>query len=890
MLAHYFLNNETTELIKTNNNCTGCGACENICPKDAIQLDYDGSGFLKPVVNEAVCIECKQCVFVCPTLKENPCKTTSVEPDEKFVKPDCYAAWAEDEIRMQSSSGGVFTVAAKAILRKKGWVYGVAWEDGFVCVHKGIHEADKLSKLQYSKYIQSETRKCFRKVKEYLKAGEQVLYVGRPCQIAGLRSYLGELAHKDHLIMMDLLCFYAPSAHYFRKYLDESYGIGNIKEVLFRNKKRGWTSSAYTLIGNNEEEIYPNPKEDAFLRMFQSALGRNDVCDCCRFADFPRQGDLTMGDFWGIEQHDPTWNDKKGTSLLIANTQKGKQFLEQIRSDFKRIEQVPLNWCLNKGNRIGKDGLKRHPNQKYYEKLLQEVSVSEAVDMALKNKHDIGLVCIMNHNYGNNLTNYALYQYLCDLGKRVMMIDLPKNVKFVLPKDRSDRMELFLEPPYPVYDLPVQVEYKQDLMQFNSMCDVFMVGSDQIWRSMFVEGTDFYTCLDWVEPRKYKMSYGTSFGVGTFEKEGGTRKKFEMYLKRFQKISVREESGCALLKNEFDIDSVCVLDPVWMCDRSHYEVMASKGMMRIPKGSFIGSYMLDPDREKESAIQYLSERYCSEAPLVIYDAMEHADGTCDEISLKGMEHASVEEWLAVILSCEFFITDSFHGVCFALIFQKKFCAIYQNSWRGIERIQNILGKLGLEDRLLTEPTNEAVESLYRKEIDYDTVNKILDRERALSDQWLREALEEQKSLTIESSSAEEQERMLKEIYKGRHELYLAKKEAQKNMVHVKEGDKKSMEMIGWGTGGSFRRNIDKVKEYSDIRYVVDSRPDKWGKQFADTLTCISPEQLKEMKNVTVLIMVDSTVSAFQIVEQLMGMGIYSFEYVDNYLKFIESLD
>lgn len=878
------------EIIEENTACTGCGACENICPVDAIALNYDKSGFLKPVLDSEKCVDCQQCVAVCPTLKGKDIREQEKTEHHDLIEPDCFAAWAADDIRMKSSSGGIFTVAAKAVLKEGGWVYGAAWEDGFVCVHKGITKEEQLEQLQYSKYLQSETHKCFREVKEHLKAGKKVLYVGRPCQIAGLRAYLGKLAQEENLILIDLLCFYVPSAHYFRKYLDESYGIANIEKVFFRNKKRGWSSSAYTLIRKDGQEIFPDSKEDAFLRMFQSALGRNDVCDRCLFADFPRQGDLTLGDFWGIEQHDATWNDQKGTSLLLTNTLKGKSFLEQIKNDLKRMERVPLSWCLNKGNRIGTDGLKRHPNQKYYEKLLQEVTVREAVDMALKNKHDIGLVCVMNHNYGNNLTNYALYQYLSDLGKRVMMIDLPKNVKFVLPKDRSDRMELFLEPPYPVYDLPEQVEYKQDLMRFNSMCDIFMVGSDQIWRSMFVEGTDFYTCLDWVEPGKYKMSYGTSFGVGVFEKDGGIRKKFEMYLKRFHAISVREESGCDLLKNEFGIPSECVLDPVWMCERSHYDAMAEKGMRRIPKGSYVGAYLLDPNSEKEAAVRYLSEEYCAEAPMVIYDAMEHPEGSCDEISLKGMEHAYVEEWLATIRSCEFFVTDSFHGICFAIIFQKKFCVIFQDSWRGVERIQNILGKLGLEDRLLTEPTKEAVDVLYHKEIDYEKVNDILNGERKLSDMWLHKALMAQKEVKPEAASVEAQEKMLKEIYKGRHELYLKKKEAQKEMLCIKERKQCSMEMIGWGTGGSFRRNIAKVKEYAEVKYVVDSRPDKWGKQFEEGILCISPEQLREKEDVTVLIMVDSTVSAFQIVEQLMGMGIYSFEYVDNYLKFIESLD
>lgn len=870
-------------LIEKNSRCTGCGACENICAAGAIQLDYDVAGFLKPVVRKEVCVDCGQCVSVCPTLNF----TYSLPGEE----PVCFAAWARDEIRMDSSSGGAFSVFAEKVLNEGGTVFGAVLDSDMKCRHVGIQSIEELPKLRHSKYVQGTSGTSYREVKKLLLSGDRtVLYVGRPCQIAGLRAYLGEKMDTSKLLLVDLLCFYAPSNQLFQKHMENRYGLSKLSDVVFRDKAYGWSSDNLTIHYRDGTRQHVSSKEDGYLRMFQKAFGRNDVCEHCQFADFPRQGDITLGDFWGIERHDASWNDGKGTSLVLGNTDKGRAFLQEVLPDFERVEQVPVEWCRDKGNRIGKDGLLRHPNEAYFEQLARKKELKEAVTMADKMQHDIGVVCVFNHNYGNNLTNYALYCYLCDLGYFVAMIDVPKGTSLTLPKDRNDRMELFRKCPYPETDFPEQTAYKEELALFNEKCNVFLVGSDQLWRSMFVGGSDFYTCLDWVSDSKYKMSYGTSFGVNKFENEGGIRKKFEIYLRRFQRISVREKSGCELLKNEFQLDSVHVLDPVLMCDRKHYDELALNGKDRVPAGSYVGAYILDPSDTKQTAIEKLAGKFFEDRHMVIYDAMEHIDGKCKEMSVKGVAHACVEEWLAMISGCDFFVTDSFHGVCFALIFQKNFAVVFHNSWRGIERIQDILQLTGLEEHLLQEFDEEKLLKLCEKNVDYEVVNQKLSKERERSEAWLKEALEESKNPASWPNNAfENYEEYLKKQYEGRHALFLKKKELlSRKFKECEDGEK--TQVIGWGTGGSFRRNIDKVLKYCDMKYVVDSKPGKWGKEFAENVTCISPEQLRKEKNVVVLIMVDSTVSAFQIVENLINIGISSFEYVDNYLKYIESLE
>lgn len=759
------------------------------------------------------------------------------------------------------------------------------------CRHMAIRNIEDLPKLRHSKYVQGTTGMSYREVKELLLSNDRpILYVGRPCQIAGLKSYLGEKVDVSRLILVDLLCFYTPSNQLFQQHMESQYGLKEIAEVVFRDKAYGWSSDNITIHYKDGSSRHISSREDGYLKMFQKVFGRNDVCEHCQFADFPRQGDITLGDFWGIERHDASWEDGKGTSLVLGNTVKGKKFLQEVRKNFQRIEEVPLEWCLGKGNRIGKDGLSRHPNEAYFEELVKKKPLDEAVIMADKLKHDIGVVCVFNHNYGNNLTNYALYCYLRDLGYFITMIDVPKGTGIDFPKDRNDRMELFRKCPYQKIDFPEQMTYKGDMEMFNEECRMFLVGSDQLWRSMFVKGSEFYTCLDWVGDAKYKMSYGTSFGVSKFEDDGGIRKKLGIYLSRFQRISVREKSGCELLKNEFQLDSVQVLDPVLMCDRRHYEKLASEGKERVPAGRYVGAYILDPSEIKQTAIEKLAGQFCEGKNMVIYDAMEHIDGKCGEMSIRGISHAYVEDWLAMIANCDFFVTDSFHGVCFALVFQKNFAVIFHDSWRGIERIHDILQLTGLEEHLLQEYDEEKLLQMYKKNIDYGQINQKLSKERMRSETWLKEALEESCTPSRWPNHAfENYEEYLQKQYEGRHALFLKKKELLcRKFKKYEVGEK--IQVIGWGTGGSFRRNIEKVLKYCDMKYVVDSKSVKWGKEFAKNVTCISPEQLRNEKNVVVLIMVDSIVSAFQIVENLIEMEILSFEYVDNYLKFIESLE
>lgn len=725
------------QLLAASYFCTGCGVCANSCKAGAVELKPDFQGFLKPQIDAAKCVGCNRCVEVCPSayLHEN----------DHFTEPDCYAAWARDDIRMDSSSGGVFTVLAQSILSKGGVVFGAAWTEDFHLEHIGIRDIEELPKLRHSKYVQSNTKDTFRQVREILESGSPVLYVGTPCQIAGLHSFLGK--PYAGLYAVDLICFCVTPVTAFRKYLSEQYGIENVQNVVFRDKYRGWWADGYSIHKEDGSVLRLGIDTDDYQKAFHNVLCRNKTCDDCPFADFPRRGDITLGDFWGIDQHDPSWNDGKGTSIILVNSEKGQHLLDTVKVDFLRIEQVPLEWTRGKGNRIGKDGRPRHKRAEDFLTNLDKHTFRESLDTALIDKHDIGLVCLHNNNYGNNLTNYALYQYLNDCGYSVAMIDQTLDAP-LMPQAR--KLSLFGRIPYKAYDLFPNAENKVQLKKSNDQCDIFVVGSDQLFRASFSQDMDMHPCMDWVASNKPKISYATSFGVEYFEGDEKVKAKMAYYLKRFQALSVRESSGIKILKQDFGIDGgVCVLDPVFLCDRRHYENMARFGKMRLPSTAYLGGYILDPSKPKADFVDKIKTESGLKEISIISDGDEEYSGrdTSELWQKTLLGDALVEEWLANVLCSDVFVTDSFHGACFALIFEKDFWIVTsKRCWRGGERLRDLVSALGIEDRLVLEE-DDLSKIDFHKHIDYSRVNQLINQKREDSKNWLLEKLAEGKAFS-----------------------------------------------------------------------------------------------------------------------------------------------
>ena len=296
-----------------NINCTGCGACINICSQNAIALCSDEEGFLQPKIDRNKCVCCGRCESICPVM----------HPVYKNQKIDsCYAAWADEELRRKSSTAGVFALLAKETLQNGGIVYGAAWGRKWKVYHTGITNIDDIKLLQGSKYLQSNTVYTYRETKEALKSGKWVLYSGCPCQIAGLYAYLGDFSI-ENLTTVEVICHGVPSADNFHKYLNDMFPnkVEDITDIRFRDKEHfGWSSSV-SIDFNGKNEYFKNDKEDPYMKGFLPCMTLRRSCENCKFSKIPRQADISLGDFWGIAKYDPSWDDRKGTELILLNNQ-----------------------------------------------------------------------------------------------------------------------------------------------------------------------------------------------------------------------------------------------------------------------------------------------------------------------------------------------------------------------------------------------------------------------------------------------------------------------------------------------------------------------------------------------------------------------------------------
>ncbi|QHQ59955.1 4Fe-4S dicluster domain-containing protein [Anaerocolumna sedimenticola] len=311
--------------------CSGCNACVQKCPKHCIKMVEDEEGFLYPSVNKNECVDCGFCEKVCPVINAK----------EDKQKVAAYAAYAnDDDIRMKSSSGGLFTLFADQILKDNGVVFGAAFDIDFMVHHVAIESVEELSRLQGSKYLQSRIENTYQQAEQYLKSGRKVLFTGTACQIAGLKQYLGK--EYDLLYTVDVLCHGVPSPKVWKRYLNyqEKYHGGAVTRTIFRQKEFGWKSYALKLQFSNSSAYEQIFQKDLFMQMFLSNICLRPSCHACKFKSLDRPSDITIGDSWGIGQYMPDMDDDKGTSVVLIHSEKGQKLFDLCESEmlFKEAE------------------------------------------------------------------------------------------------------------------------------------------------------------------------------------------------------------------------------------------------------------------------------------------------------------------------------------------------------------------------------------------------------------------------------------------------------------------------------------------------------------------------------------------------------------------------
>jgi len=315
------------KLFKRKEECCACTACKSICPVDAIKMIADEEGFLYPQINSLLCTECGFCKKVCAF-------QNGYDIANNFSEPIVYAMkHKSDEVRMNSSSGGAFTAISDYILKdKKGVVYGAAYSENFSVIHQRTETADNRDRFRGSKYVQSDLMDTFKDINTDLNKGKYVLFSGTGCQVAGLNSYLAEQgADVSRLLTVDLICHGTPSPLLWQDYLSYIQKKSRLNYYTFRSKECGWRG--YNVLAKFEDgkQIINTPKIKLFANLFGSNLALRPACYECKYANTKRPGDITIGDFWGIEKSLPELDDNKGISLLYINNDKCTELLKYTR-------------------------------------------------------------------------------------------------------------------------------------------------------------------------------------------------------------------------------------------------------------------------------------------------------------------------------------------------------------------------------------------------------------------------------------------------------------------------------------------------------------------------------------------------------------------------------
>lgn len=480
------------------------------------------------------------------------------------------------------------------------------------------------------------------------------------------------------------------------------------------------------------------------MKAFLEHISCKEECLHCKYRKFERAGDITIGDYWGVLD-----NDDKGVSLVLVNSIKGKEVFEKINRlnfKYKRVYNVS-NGGLGSNNPI-------FASRKYFFDNLNKENFETLYNNSNNPKHNVAILnMLFQDNFGAVLTVYALYKIIEDLGYNPLII---YNNMYAFENNIYTNMR---GNEFGLKYLNIANEYfnKEELEKINSKCNTFVVGSDQVWRHVFHGKNIFYYLLNFVYNFKNKIAYSSSFGISYFEGELKDKILFKYYLKQFDSISVREDDGVRICKEEFDVDATHVLDPVFLLN--DYDYLINKSRKNIDY-KFIAVYSLNMNIQNE--LDIISNKLSLNIEY-----------------LNTNDKNDIEDWLWTIKNCELLITDSFHGICFAIIFNKPFVSLLSNETGGISRLLSLSNMFDIKDRIVSDLSLSLHNTDFLLKMDYTEINKKLEIEKAKSLNWLKNALEKPKNKSdyqndiinylIEEN--EEKNNIINNLYSKNLELY-----------------------------------------------------------------------------------------------------------------------
>lgn len=329
--------------IDDKKNCSGCGACAGICPKKCLTMQADEEGFLYPQADASLCIECGLCLRACPLLHR---------PEQHEVCGVYGVKNHDDGIRRRSSSGGMFSLLAGSVIDEGGIVFGAAFDSSLQVCHCGAESREELAALRGSKYVQSRLGGVYAEVRSLLRSGRSVMFSGTPCQAAGLKGFLQK--DYDNLIAVDIVCHGVPSPKVYNKHLAEIAAAAGepVERVEFRNKDKGWKGGE-TLFYTAHHKFGDTKRREDYMRLFLNNVSIRPSCGSCAFNNRRSLADITLADYWGVDKQHPDFDDDRGVTLVIVNTEKGRRLFEKLRGSMDVLEisfeeGAEYNWAVVK--------------------------------------------------------------------------------------------------------------------------------------------------------------------------------------------------------------------------------------------------------------------------------------------------------------------------------------------------------------------------------------------------------------------------------------------------------------------------------------------------------------------------------------------------------------
>lgn len=696
--------------------CVGCMACKSICPCEAILINEDELGFLYPKVQEDKCIHCGKCLDVCPIEKAIPIGQMDTV---------CYGVTAQDELRNISSSGGCFPVFAHKALKEGYYIVGAVMEDDWHVRHIISKDDSDVRKMFESKYSESRLENIYEKTKEKLENGEKILFSGTPCQIAGLHTYLGR--DYESLISVSVVCHGVPSPKALEEHISSLSKGKEVIKLSFRDKKKlGWKTGVYLKCSDGSEYV-ASGVEDPFIEGFLSDIYLRESCYDCKFKS-DVFSDIVLGDFWGIERISNLF-DKNGVSYVSLNNDKAKKFFQECEKDFAQVTVQKKNQAIRLNPSIEISAVKPSFRKCFLEKC-KSMNVQDAYKETFsEQKFDAVLVLWFSCNYGNAITNYALYKALENIGKKVVVIDsfgIRPRMKF---KDFAKQYFKLSSELFPSITTKYLLNCSEN----------FIVGSDQVWNYEFsrVVNDNGYFQLSFVPNGKNKMSYGSSFGQRNRACESSKQQYYKQLYQRFDHASSREKFGVEVLQQMFEVKGEYVLDPVFLLTSQDYAELIKEKY--VPKRKYILTYILTPTAEKLDYVQKLQQKLGEDVDVVNIIDAEPVLREKNMAFFKSEENVksdiSPEEFLTLFANAEYVVSDSYHGTCFSIIFHKQFMAFVN---RESERFETFK-EFSLEEHILSS-VPEDISNAALDKIDYSKVDGVIDSMRAVSVDFLKRSI------------------------------------------------------------------------------------------------------------------------------------------------------